>query len=114
MSVCLFAMHFHTVQANATKLCMVYPFVQGKIMTGFSRLEVWFSGGFYPVFWKTIRNFLRFFKKFRDFSNFLIILFLVLLFTLSLHQGLLFDPKLSLPRYLIVSLAHTMICLNSV
>ena len=107
-------MHFHTVQANATKLYMVYTFVQGKVMTGFSRLEAGFLGGFYPVFWKTIRNFLRFFKTFRDFSNFLIILFLFLLFTLSLHQGLLFDPKLSLPRYFIVSLAHTKICLNSI
>jgi len=71
MSVCLFAMHFHTVQANATKLCMVYPFVQGKVMTEFSRLDMGFWGGFYPVFWKTIRNFLRFFKNFSRFSRFL-------------------------------------------
>src|SRR5262249_14126795 len=69
LSVCLFAMHSDTVQPNETKFCKEYPFIQGKVMTGFSGPKVGFWEGFEQVFWKTIRNFLRFFKKFEEFSD---------------------------------------------
>ena len=67
MSVCLFAMHFHTVQANATKLCMAYPFVQGKVMTGFSRLEVGFGEVFIQFSGKPYKIFFDFSKNFEIF-----------------------------------------------
>ena len=31
MFVCLFFMHFHTIQANATKLSMNLPLIQEKV-----------------------------------------------------------------------------------
>ena len=71
LSVCLFFMHLDIARANAMKFCTEYSFVLSKVMTRLWESEVGFLGGFYPVFWKTIRNFLRFFKNFSRFSRFL-------------------------------------------
>ncbi len=54
MSVCLFFMNLVLVRASAAKLCMVYPYVRGKVKTGSMRSR---GVGNPPIFLKIFENF---------------------------------------------------------